>query len=84
MDSQIEQLPDLSGYLKFASVPEWQRVSLAAPGDSGGSRASAQAMNFWRQWRANNSCAQKRSSRGLSSESRHSRPPVSREGADYE
>src|SRR5205823_9015339 len=27
MDSQIEQLPDLSGYLKFASVPDWQRVS---------------------------------------------------------
>src|ERR1700738_4442386 len=71
MDSQIEQLPDLSGYLKFASVPEWQRVSLAAPGDSGGTRAGAEAMNFWRQWRANNADTQKRSSRGLSSESSH-------------
>jgi hypothetical protein len=28
MDSQIEQLPDLSGYLKFASQPHWQRVAL--------------------------------------------------------
>ena len=84
MDSQIEQLPDLSGYLKFASVPDWQRVSLAAPSDSAGSRASAQAMNFWRQWRAENADAQSSSSRGLSSESPHSRPPISREGADYE
>jgi hypothetical protein len=84
MDSQIEQLPDLSGYLKFASVPEWQRVSLAAPSDTGGSRESAQAMNFWRQWRANDSSAQKRGPRGLSSESPRCTPPVSREGADYE
>jgi hypothetical protein len=28
MDSQIEQLPDLSGYLKFASQPHWRRVVL--------------------------------------------------------
>jgi hypothetical protein len=28
MDSQIEQLPDLVGYLKFASRPEWRRVAL--------------------------------------------------------
>src|SRR5712671_3276437 len=25
--SQVEQLPDLSGYLKFASSPMWRRVS---------------------------------------------------------
>jgi hypothetical protein len=31
MGSQIEQLPDLSGYLKLASSPEWQRVYLRAP-----------------------------------------------------
>jgi hypothetical protein len=31
MDSQIEQLPDLTGYLKFASLPTWQRVTLAMP-----------------------------------------------------
>lgn len=28
MPSEIEQLPDLSGYLKFASQPEWKRVNL--------------------------------------------------------
>ena len=27
--SQIEQLPDLQGYLKFASTPEWRRVQLS-------------------------------------------------------
>jgi hypothetical protein len=26
--SEIEQLPDLQGYLKFASTPEWRRVKL--------------------------------------------------------
>jgi type IV secretory pathway TraG/TraD family ATPase VirD4 len=31
MGSQIEQLPDLSGYLKLASRPGWQRVYLRAP-----------------------------------------------------
>ncbi|MGA2398177.1 MAG: type IV secretion system DNA-binding domain-containing protein [Steroidobacteraceae bacterium] len=29
--SQIEQLPDLTGYLKYASEPTWQRVQLSAP-----------------------------------------------------
>ena len=32
MGAQIEQLPDLAGYLKIASHPEWRRVRLAAPG----------------------------------------------------
>lgn len=31
MDSQIEQLPDLSGYLKFASQDRWRRVTLVPP-----------------------------------------------------
>ena len=31
MGSEIEQLPDLSGYLKLASNPGWQRVRLSAP-----------------------------------------------------
>ena len=26
--SEIEQLPDLQGFLKFASAPEWRRVQL--------------------------------------------------------
>jgi hypothetical protein len=28
MASEIEQLPDLSGFMKLASQPYWQRVSL--------------------------------------------------------
>lgn len=28
MDSEIEQLPDLTGYLKFASAERWQRITL--------------------------------------------------------
>ena len=31
MGSEIEQLPDLSGYLKLASSPGWQRVHLRSP-----------------------------------------------------
>ena len=31
MGSQIEQLPDLTGYLKLASSPEWRRVQLHPP-----------------------------------------------------
>jgi hypothetical protein len=30
LPSQVEQLPDLTGYLKFASDPQWQRVRLDA------------------------------------------------------
>jgi len=30
LPSQVEQLPDLSGYLKYASNPAWQRVRLDA------------------------------------------------------
>ncbi len=31
LPSEIEQLPDLSGYLKLASRPAWQRVTLTLP-----------------------------------------------------
>lgn len=31
LPSEIEQLPDLSGYLKFASSPSWQRVQIPLP-----------------------------------------------------
>jgi hypothetical protein len=51
MDSQIEQLPDLSGYLKFASVPSWQRVNLMVPEQAGGAQVRADARNYWQQWR---------------------------------
>jgi len=30
LPSQVEQLPDLAGYLKYASDPRWQRVRLDA------------------------------------------------------
>jgi type IV secretory pathway TraG/TraD family ATPase VirD4 len=52
MDSQIEQLPDLSGYLKFASVPNWQHVTLAAPNSSDDPDTRSEARSFWQQWRA--------------------------------
>jgi hypothetical protein len=31
LPSEIEQLPDLCGYLKFASAPEWRMVKLRLP-----------------------------------------------------
>jgi hypothetical protein len=39
LPSEIEQLPDLEGYLKFASTPEWRRVQRLA--GSGNRRQSA-------------------------------------------
>lgn len=32
MPSEIEQLPDMNGYLKFATLPAWNRVSFAYDG----------------------------------------------------
>src|ERR1019366_4206005 len=29
MASEIERLPDLEGFLKFASIPDWMRVALS-------------------------------------------------------
>ena len=31
MASEIEQLPDLSGFLKLASRPQWPRITLVSP-----------------------------------------------------
>ena len=31
MASEIEQLPDLSGFLKLASQPQWRRITLVPP-----------------------------------------------------
>jgi type IV secretory pathway TraG/TraD family ATPase VirD4 len=37
MSSEIERLPDLEGFLKFASIPDWRRVTLIPPrGFAGG------------------------------------------------
>ncbi len=49
MGSEIEQLPDLSGYLKLASSPGWQRVYLrsAAPEPHAGpGRRTARILTF--------------------------------------
>jgi type IV secretory pathway TraG/TraD family ATPase VirD4 len=34
MPSEIERLPDLHGYLKLASLPDWHRVTLTPPSNS--------------------------------------------------
>ena len=44
LPSQIEQLPDLAGYLKLASRPEWLRVSLPRPRQVPSVNASAQTV----------------------------------------
>jgi hypothetical protein len=31
LPSEIEQLPDLQGYLKFATTPHWRSVRLPLP-----------------------------------------------------
>jgi hypothetical protein len=58
MDSEIEQLPDLSGYLKCASHPEWQRVALPSPEDQAArgttpqaSPVGATARRLWARYR---------------------------------
>ena len=45
LPSQVEQLPDLAGYLKYASDPQWQRVRL-------------DAQRAWRQHRSGGDAAQ--------------------------
>jgi type IV secretory pathway TraG/TraD family ATPase VirD4 len=52
MDSQIEQLPDLAGYLKFASVPDWQQVTLSAPTVPDSVQTRDEARSNWQRWRA--------------------------------
>jgi type IV secretory pathway TraG/TraD family ATPase VirD4 len=64
MDSQIEQLPDLTGYLKFASVAHWQQVTLAAPEPTDdGARERDEAKTAWQHWRASHTPASARSTR---------------------
>lgn len=43
LDSEIEQLPDLAGYLKFASAARWQAVDLRSSLELPGKRACAPA-----------------------------------------
>jgi type IV secretory pathway TraG/TraD family ATPase VirD4 len=51
MDSEIEQLPDLSGYLKLASGPDWRRVSLSVR-DHTDEHVRGAARSAWKSWRA--------------------------------
>jgi hypothetical protein len=39
MDSEIERLPDLAGFLKLASSPDWLRVTLRVPAHAPGTAA---------------------------------------------
>jgi type IV secretory pathway TraG/TraD family ATPase VirD4 len=43
LPAQLEQLPDLSGYLKLASAPEWRRVELRTPAAAARPREAAPA-----------------------------------------
>lgn len=58
MDSQIEQLPDLEGYLKFASAPSWRRIRLAPQSPAQvmselcEARTGASARNARHKWRS--------------------------------
>ncbi|HYM29358.1 MAG TPA: type IV secretion system DNA-binding domain-containing protein [Steroidobacteraceae bacterium] len=53
MGSQIEQLPDLAGYLKLASNPAWLRVSLRLPTSTPPRAQAAQGGRVlqFRRWR---------------------------------
>ena len=56
LDSEIEQLSDLKGYLKFASRPEWLRVALnppaAARADEASVRVRTDATRTWGELKA--------------------------------
>jgi len=43
LPSQIEQLPDLTAYLKYASNPVWQLIQLSPPRSAAGERSAAAA-----------------------------------------
>jgi type IV secretory pathway TraG/TraD family ATPase VirD4 len=86
MDSQIEQLPDLAGYLKFASVPNWQRVTLAAHNSSEGAHTRSEARNFWQHLRASHA-PNARNATPNPPQSRSATPhapSIARDSADYE
>jgi type IV secretory pathway TraG/TraD family ATPase VirD4 len=89
MDSEIEQLPDLSGYLKFASEPQWRRVALPASDLVHDTRAGAEAVSFWSRWRAAEDSAARGAScggksHGQSAGRSHRAGPLPREGAEYD
>ena len=46
LPSQLEQLPDLAGYLKFASDPTWRRVQLSPAASPAGIASTRAGANF--------------------------------------
>jgi type IV secretory pathway TraG/TraD family ATPase VirD4 len=59
LDSEIEQLPDLKGYLKFASSPGWRRVTLSPQATAQVDEASAHVRTEARKsWEAAKSSEQ--------------------------
>lgn len=56
LDSEIEQLPDLKGFLKLASRPEWRRVALGPPEAARAADVLAQmrsgARGIWESFRS--------------------------------
>ena len=68
LDSEIEQLPDLKGYLKFASSPEWRRVTLSPPAtaqvDEVSTRVRTEARKSWEASRSSEQSDEQGSARG--------------------
>jgi type IV secretory pathway TraG/TraD family ATPase VirD4 len=59
LDSEIEQLPDLRGFMKLASSPHWQRIVLAPPAATHNTEAVSQvrgvAKRLWEAFKEYNS-----------------------------
>jgi type IV secretory pathway TraG/TraD family ATPase VirD4 len=68
LDSEIEQLPDLKGYLKFASSPEWRRVTLSPPAtaqvDEVSARVRTEARKSWEASKSSEQSDEQGSARG--------------------
>jgi hypothetical protein len=84
MDSEIEQLPDLSGYLKFASVPTWHRVSLTAPDLAESLQARTDARSSWNAWRNGNAPDNRGPRDERSPDTRHQSNTGTRNDFDHE
>jgi len=84
MDSQIEQLPDLSGYLKFASLPNWQRVALPAPDAPDGAQTRHEARHFWQHWRTSHAPDAATTTGAANASHSAAKPPTSHMAASHE
>ncbi|HWM71597.1 MAG TPA: hypothetical protein VNO35_33850, partial [Steroidobacteraceae bacterium] len=84
MDSQIEQLPDLSGYLKFASLPNWQRVTLPVPDSPDGAQTRHEARHFWQHWRTSHAPDAATTTGAANASHSAAKPPTSHMAASHE